>query len=228
MKIKMCMVVGIFSNWTRMLKIYKLFVLLFLLVDLLALVEIYISNSVELSVENYSFAEPIPVFSPNKWIFNQQVAQYSTRLILDQKGNEATNLIIETLALIPYDLEKSDFIKARVKCAVLVDKQMHFLDIYETISLSTLIQKNFIIARRMWKIRCHMRQELHKFKFNQILVSLTDVQEFKQLNKSAHFIAHRSYLLSFHIPKFFDTKSPKQKVHLYISYYTQYNYITSS
>lgn len=148
--------------------------LLFTICTVLTVLEICIFNLIDHNQpREYAFNRTPAVFAPTTWIFNQRVAQYSTRVIYDHDSNR---LIVEALAFFAFDFEKEKIIKARVRCLVLVNDLVYILSIYETIGIETTIP-NGLMTRLLWKVRCELPNKLTTL--NQFKVALIDFKEFQ-------------------------------------------------
>ena len=138
------------------------------------------------------------IFDPNTWIFNQNVSQYSTKIIYTRDNK----LFIEALTLLSYQDE--NMIKERVKCILLINQQLvGILDIEETLGRPTFGD------RSIWKLRCELSLE-YLPNVKKIRVAITDIQEFNKLNNSAKFIS-KEKLLSFQWAKVYDERVAKKK-----------------
>ena len=149
---------------------------------------------------NYSFA----IFNPNTWIFNQNVSQYSTKIIYTRNNK----LFIEALTLFLYQEEnKINYtIKERVKCIVILNQKiLSIFAIKETLARPTFGQ------RSIWKVRCELApKDYYLSIIKKIRIAITDIQEFNKLNNSDKFI-NKEMLLSFHIANFYDERVAKKK-----------------
>lgn len=149
----------------------------------------------------------ITVFDPNTWIFNQKVAQYSTKIIRT-KDNK---LYVEALTLFSYINEDHELIKEKIKCIVYIDHRISaVLDINETIKRPTFTT-NYKTFRSIWKVRCQLSPiNQYLLNLNRIRVAITDIQEYKELNSSGIY-TNKENLLSFHWVNFYDERIAKKK-----------------
>lgn len=176
---------------------------------LLIVVYIFIYNSAQYNktFENF-FDHRFPVFNANTWIFNQNVAQYSTRALLTQQGT----ILVEALAFFNYDEnEKLDYVKAKIRCIVFVDNKSYVLRVFEVINQITLVPSGSLTFRFLWKVRCELPQSQIHLR-GKIKLALTDIDEYERLNSSDRFKSSKKYyLLSFQEANFYDLKIPKKK-----------------
>lgn len=185
----------------------------FIIIGLLLISYIFIYNTIEYEnfFEHLSAASNsgVQVFDANTWIFNQRVAQYSTKIVLDNRGD----VIIEALAFFSYENEISDLIKSKVRCIALVGKRVHVLRILDSTSIVTLIPSGSIFSRLLWKIRCELKSTMYDASDNlrEIRIALTDVEEYQNLKNTHKFDGQENYLVSFHHATFHDLKVPKKR-----------------
>lgn len=135
---------------------------LILIIFLLTISKIYFYRKIEyilplLSSIDYNH-DWVPIFGSNTWIFNNHVAQYSTKLILQPNDT----LVVEALVFFDYEPETSERVELRARCFVLLNKQLYITPIYETITLRTGIRKNNIV-RLLWKVRCKLNRDVKNF-----------------------------------------------------------------
>ena len=146
-------------------------------------------------------AKPIfTIFDPNTWVFNQNVSQYSTKIIYTRDNK----LFIEALTLLSYQDE--NMIKERIKCILLINQHLvGILDIEEMLGKPTFGD------RSIWKLRCELSPiDEYLPNVKKIRVAITDFQEFKELNSSAKFIS-KEKLLTFQWANVYDERVAKKK-----------------
>jgi hypothetical protein len=135
------------------------------------------------------------LFKPNTWLFNTKIAQYGTKLILTKQND---SLIIETLAFINYQREfliTKTTSMFNIKCLTSNDdNEREQFDVYEAIRLETSIKVDHS-ERCLWRIRCRVPSDKHRFQFEQIKIALIDI-----------FQVQEPSLVSFHEPTFYDAK----------------------
>lgn len=179
----------------------------FTIISFLILVYIFIYNSIEYENAFDNLADDrVPVFSPNTWIFNQNIAQYSTRVLLTRQGN----VIVEALAFVSYENEKPDLVRGKMRCVVFLNSKVHIFRMYETISMLTRIPSGSMYYRQLWKLRCRIPSSVHSYNLNGIKIALTDIEEYERLKKS-NLYGKRHPLVSFHYPNFYDLKVAKKR-----------------
>lgn len=140
-------------------------------------------------------------------IFNQNVAQFSTRIIF----NKENKLYAEAFTVYSYLKENKYIIKRRIKCIVLVDQDLAgIFDIVETLGLPTFSPPKGR-TRSIWKIRCELKP-INKYlsKINRIRVGITDIKELNKLYNSGKY-KDKEYLLSFHWTNAYDERVAKKK-----------------
>ena len=179
-----------------------------LILALLALVQISLYKNYKV-VESEEVTSRInkfnvSIFDPNTWVFNQNVAQYSTKIIYTRNNN----LYIEALTLVSYEDENeiNNTIKERVKCIVLINQNV--LSIFD---IEDLLGRPTFGQRSIWKVRCKLSPiDEYISKVETMRIAITDIQEFNRLNSSAEFI-NREKLLSYHWANVYDERIAKKK-----------------
>lgn len=150
--------------------------------------------------------EPPPTFPPNTWIFNQHVAQYSTRTIRLESGD----ILIDVLAFIDYPKENRHAVKRRMKCVILNTSKWIVLNVRGLTYLETMIFGENGKKRRIWKIQCRLNANFltTKLPSGNLRVALTDFDEYLELSSNS---SDSNQLLSFHVSNYYDPAKTKRK-----------------
>ena len=156
----------------------------------------------------------VEIHPTNKWVFNPKIAHYSPKIIL----YNSETLILEALAICDYDNQTADEIKSNAQFIVhfaLPEPSSVCLEISEADEIPTsLLSRDNQTARSFWRLRAFMHRNQHKFRFNDLLFAIVDIEQSKLLfSEYESDDEEKRLLIGFHKPIFYESNNELAKKH---------------
>lgn len=143
---------------------------------------------------------------PNRWIINHRIAQYSSKIILNEQRPD--QLVLETLAQCDFDNQTDEFIRSNVLFLVKYKREFFLLDATTVTGRTTNIKVKDSI-RYIYKLSTVVDNQSRLIEPDEIYFALIDYQEFTKLART-HF-THALFLFAYHKPYIYRQSPVKKK-----------------